>query len=389
MIELNRAPFEIKKIYNIYEYFDEPLVYTFIDKARRLFLITWVDWNDGKYTWLVKEISYQVAIQLERKEITLREVYVNSDIPNIYILEEFSNGDKKFFLSFVDQLEESILPEKDSYIEFSNENILGSVELIETATRHSNRYIVDLSLEPNNGHSNEISASVLGESLVTFQSLVQTIALGNEATVRTRIDDNTKDENELLVTETFAASFGVRMESNKFVTLLQEDPVKESIGKTIELLSAASNLSLQKEILSKNNLKSLKSLMSLLSTLSENKVGMKVKSAFPTATDEMIIHEVHLTSEESTSLLNNMENTKEIKNSEATLNGTLYSFDAKSKAFKFITEDSTIYRGYVTEEVENNSFNIPSKGEIKLSIVETNFVYTGNIKYEYQLLSWQ
>lgn len=28
-------------------------------------------------------------------------------------------------------------------------------------------------------------------------------------------------------------------------------------------------------------------------------------------------------------------------------------------------------------------------GEIKVSVSETDFIYTGNIKYEYQLLSWE
>lgn len=399
MYNIQYLPFEVYKVYKIYEFFDEPLVYSFVDRNGNLYLANWANWDEetNVNTWLYLPISKANLNKLEKKECTQRDIFEEYRNESVYVVNE-DGTEEKFYISKVYALDKDWIPGKNSYIEDINlqeESENNIYELVENTVIESNRYIVNLSLD-HGEHEKEIDSKVLGEFLIDYQNLINAVSLDRDATTRSRIPADIEEENKLMVTDTFAASFGIRLESANFANLLYDDRIVSSIKAVQKLLSLNDQNEGELDSLLKNNFneKAMEAYTDLLAKIHRYQTNLKSETLLPTTGMNFERNIARMDSNKSLKIINLVDNKQEIETETLTIYGELYSVNNKIKKFEFQEEaekdqEVVVYRGDISDVLLDVIFEVPSKGLATINIVKTINPYKHTEKEEHVLVSWE
>lgn len=394
MFKLEYDPIQDIKIYHIYEFYDEPIIFSFYNSVGSLFLANYIDWNEESNTWLYLPVSLPEIKLIETGKLNLREAIINARSSFTYIVEEYFDGQTQYYTVPIKSINEEYLPSQDSFIEFSQGNSnLGEIEFITGKVTSSNRYVVDISLEPEGSHVNEIEASSLGNTLINFQELVEAISLKDDATNTSRIPNDIREKSKMKVTDTYAASFGIRLESDVMASMMSEnDLLNKSLMKIMELLSNSNNLEISKELLTNINKKGVSKYKIFINNLIENSLDGKVKAAFPRIGDNIEVMSAEFSSKSLTRLSDSIDKFVEETSNEVTMKGTLVSYNSETTHFKFVSVDETnkgSFIGKTAQSLPKQAFEIPSIGTINLLENISSKVLTGEETKTYHLLSWE
>lgn len=397
MYELPYLPFEVYQIYRIYEFYDEPLVYSFVDRKGNLYLANWADWDEetGLNTWLYLPISKVEIIKLEKQEYSQKELFDKYSDEIVYVANE-NEFDEKYYLSKVSELNKRWLPKEDSYIENMDleESEDDEYELVEGEVVESNRYVVELSLD-HGSHEKEIDSTVLGEFLIDYQKLINAVALDSDATTRSRIPTEVEDHNKLMVTDTFAASFGIKLESAHLANLLCDNEIVNSIKSVQKLLSLddQDTADFDSVLINNFNEKAIDVYTELLSKINRYNTNLKSEAILPTGGMNVERNVAKMDSERSQNIINLINNKKIYESEVLTISGELYSVNYKTKKFQFQEDakekqESIIYKGDISDGLDI-TFEIPSRGVATINNHRTINPYKHTEKEEYVLTNWK
>lgn len=390
---LKYDPIGEKKINNIYEYYNEPLVYSFYSTLGSLFLanLVYVNDDDTIYKWTYLPVTQKELYDIEHQKLTLFELYKGSTSPIVYLYKECNEGIEYYSLLTSD-LNNEYIPDADSYIDLmdTRETGLRVIESIEDKTIKSNRYIVDLSLEVNNEHEHEIDALLLGNTLIDFQELVFSANLPAATMKQAPISVMNKEHYNMKVTQTYAASFGIRMESEKIATLFSDDPVKQSLEKIVKMFSTLEDYNNSKGYLSDYSQKSKYKFLSIIETLGKNKVDGKLSVAIPKGDTTQVLS-TRFKDEQMLRYLKKESENIVYSSEELEIEGILLAFDSKASTFKFSAKESNFdnfYNGKLSSQVTDSISSIPKTGKALILIETKTKEFTGEQSSKYTLLKW-
>ena len=136
----------------------------------------------------------------------------------------------------VETIVEEELPDPDSYLEleYHEPTLPPREESTVFSAIRSGRDVLDISLNINDQHSNEVDAELLGEVLITTQNLAYNIG-SNALSSRGPVSKDVMLANKLKASGFFAASFGIRLKSNSQQGLFGDTDASSTLEKLMEL----------------------------------------------------------------------------------------------------------------------------------------------------------
>jgi hypothetical protein len=366
-------------------YYDKPLTFTCKNDIGNMFIASCTE-LDYIEKWLFLPVSNARLIQILRGSITAYDAFKNPELDFLWEVSlkanDYTMGEAK--KTYPNMLLDEDLPDKEIVFDIlgeetftiKNEDRIGIVE----DSVKERREIFDLSIESNGSHIHEIEASFLGKVLEGTQNIVNSIA--HKKGFNGKVPKYIKEQNKLIYTGEYAASFGFRLKSHSLSNILNESELQENLETFMNLLQAKADTEKITEILKELNPSVVVHYRNFLSILKKENVAIKTYCAFP----NQHYRSLETSLKDITESLNALEsNIKEVSK-EDTLFGEIVAIDTTARSFKFISDDDEIINGTINDGVNPEEYRLPKNAEVKLKITIKLNGFTGREKIEYELL---
>ncbi|GAA0435377.1 hypothetical protein GCM10008983_09940 [Lentibacillus halophilus] len=377
----------IGNIYVIDEiiYYDKLLSFSCKNDIGNLFLAICIELDDMEQ-WLFLPVSEARLIQILRGSITAYKAFEQSEMGFIWKITIHANYNKEGKaekISF-DKLADVDLPDKDILFDVYGEDTFSikrsKQEKILEQSIKERREIIDISLELEQSHTHEIGAAFLGNVLKGTQDIVNVIShrQGMNASIPKKI----KDDNKLIYTGNYAASFGIRLKSNKLADIFNESELQRNLSVLMSLLKAKSNAEEISEITKELNPKVLSHYKNFLNLFQKEDVAINTNLAFPSNK----LNNVKLTSEDIAQSIKVLESEINETSKEYSFYGKIVAIDITRNNFKFITDDDDTISGEIDKAVNIEEFLLPKRAKVKLRVTTKISDFNDEEQIEYELL---
>ncbi|MGR5282042.1 DUF6575 domain-containing protein [Photobacterium damselae] len=380
-----KLEFKNLKPFEIFDYFDGPRFYSCKSPTNQLYLIYWVDENEGNDEWLYVKISHERYYSMKSKFFNIRDAFLKPEDGYVFYVSVSSKEDFVIEYKLPETIDIECLPEEDEFIEMddlSNINLLPK-KLSNTAeaSESSYRHVVDFALVTQN-NSYEIPASTLGPILTKFQGFID--ALGCDSVNPRRVPDDIKDSHVLNVTSLFASSFGVRLQS-KNSDFFSDSKLELSVKSALNILDTLGCEDSLYENLNKMNLLTRSRFKGFLTELVTNKLSLKTEYSNPlgsTSNSNSKYPQLKSALKTLTTSFSSNTQTKTYKNV------ILVGVDVNSDFFAIKLSCGKLLKGKLSKKLESSNFTIPSK--LTVTIEETCKVneHSDDEKWTYTLISF-
>lgn len=369
--------FKKTKIFHVYEYFDEPYLYSFSNETNSLFLADLVDYDEQRdmQVWIFLPISMKRLIKLEKGDLSLRDAFQKPESPQMYLTHEGVETSAHYNYICDSQIfkkNEDWLPDADYFIEYESDEL--EEQFDEPSSEVMGLPYVDLSIEPDK-EKHEIEAIQLANLLKSFQNLFSEIyqKFGGSARL--------EHLSTLNVTKAFSGSFGVRLVPNHAVSLFddEDDPFYRSSHQTLNLIKETTLVGLTdiskektKKIVKKYNWNILNKLKNFSDSLPQNKNGKMAISFLSTGNTNKVV-KTQFNSLTMSKFVNSIQTaalTNDVSNLKIS-NGEIISYNSKNNRVAIMDQESKITYSKVFNESLSQIFTVPSVGEAKLRITKT------------------
>jgi hypothetical protein len=366
-------------------YYDKPLTFTCTNDIGSLFLASCTE-LDVIEKWLFLPVSEARLIQILRGGISAYNAFKSPELKFLWEVNikanDYSNGEAKKILPTV--LLDEDLPDEDIVFDILAEETFTlkndeRKKIVEDAIKER-REIFDLSIESKESHVHEIEAAFLGKVLEGTQNIVNII--GHKKGFNAKVPKHIREQNKLIYTGEYAASFGFRLKSHNLTNILNESELQDNLSIFMNLLEAKADTEKITEILKGLNPAVVIHYRNFLYLLKKESVSIKTYCAFPN--EEYRILENTL--QDITESLNALEsNIKEITK-EDIFHGEIVAIDTTSRTFKFISDDEETINGVINKKLNPEEYRLPKNANVKLKVTIQLNGYTGQEKIEYELL---
>mgnify|MGYP001213392364 CR=1 FL=1 len=345
--------------HNEYLFYDEPQIFSCISRAFQLYFATLIESDSKIKKWLLVPISIGKLNMLENNSITIREIFTKPEneiiwgvisIDNTFSIEEMKPED----------LTDSMLPLPGECLDLDNGDILADHSALTTA-RDEMRDIIDISFERENEHIREIPCITLSEELENTQQLFYALAY-KEGGLYGPVPKQIKRNCCLCVSDTFAASFGVRFKSNELCDIYFETPLTNTLREFNTLLALSNNKDQMKDFLSTQSPRVAIRYRRFIKSLLTHKTALKIKNASPNNAS----FEKHLSTDELLKSLDLIDSELNELVKEERLYGKLIGINVDKQTFDFISTDDEKIHGYIAPELGGNVYSVPQVVEITL-----------------------
>lgn len=369
-------------IKDVIVFYGEPLLFSCINDFKNCFLFNCLDMNESEKQWLVLPISEAKLIRGLKGNISLYKMFKEPEGEFLWKVSEYSQNELcKSYPIKPEELKKEDLPDEDIFYDIYNDEFLEEYDdNILGESIKERREVIDISLEPNESHAHEIDASVLGSVLNSVQNIVNVIA--HKKGVNAKVPKEIKEDNKLIVTGNYAASFGIRLKSNSIADLLNQSKIQESLSILMDILESKCDIDKLTNIFNELNPSAIILYKSLLKLMNRENISFKTYCAFP----NRYYKQISFASEEIKRSIKNLENDiKELKR-EVDLYGKVAAIDTLKNKFTFITIDDTKIKGDIGENINIEEYYLPKYANIKLEMVTKLNDVTGQENIKYKLL---
>ncbi|MEZ9563468.1 DUF6575 domain-containing protein, partial [Vibrio splendidus] len=125
--ELLKLEFKKLKPFEVFDYFDGPRLYSCKSPTNQIYLISWVDENDGQDEWLYVRVSNERYYSLKNRFINIRDSFLKPEDGYAFYVSVSSKENFSIEYKLPEQIDRELLPEEDEYLDFdqpSNTNLL-------------------------------------------------------------------------------------------------------------------------------------------------------------------------------------------------------------------------------------------------------------------------
>lgn len=271
----------------------------------------------------------------------------------------------------------------DELREYSEKLGVGNRASVASVAKKEKCSVVEVSFEEGDGHDYEISCTALGEALDSLQKLVYSLAYKEDKTFG-QFPRSIREQFELKVSATFAASFGVQLKTNAFDDEMKQRESDEVIEKLDSLIAVSQSTDSLTEVLSNESRRTYVYYNDFLRGLKRNNLGFRINSASPFRK----FNSRHMSTKQVTNMIQRIGNDIEkIKKTEQ-FHGILKGINIEKKQFTFIANvegESLRIDGSIDGDLLEKKFTVPSNAKVT---VETRISFdkrTGKEKCAYKL----
>ncbi|MBU8908977.1 DUF6575 domain-containing protein [Desertibacillus haloalkaliphilus] len=366
-------------------YYDKPLTFTCKNDIGNQYIASCIELEEEEQ-WLFLPLSEARLTQVLRGSITAYNAFKNPETGFLWKVflqaNNYSFGKAKRIQS--SELYEDDLPDKDIVYDVYGEEVFS----IKSDERNSivqdsvkeRREFLDLSLEMGESHVHEIEAAFLGKVLESTQNVVNII--GHKKGVNGKVPKHIKEENKLIYSGDFAASFGFRLKSNNLANILNESDLQDSLTIFMNLLESKSNTKKIMEIIKDLNPSVIHHYKNFLNLLKNENVSVKTYCAFP---NENYRH-INISIDDIKKSIKALDSEIKEYTKEDTFQERIVAIDTTNKTFKFISDDDETISGLIGENVNTDEYRLPKDARVKLNIKIKLNDFTGQENIDYELV---
>lgn len=366
---------------SLYGFYEEPLLFSCTSKIGNNYLF--IRLNSETAQWLAVAVSERRLELLERNDLEIRKAFTEPEEGFTYRVDEVA-GDYNLDILKPEQLTNDMLPFPGEYLDYAGEQGFGTDSITVLANREKCG-VVEIAFEEDDGHAHEISCAALGEALSNLQNLVCSLAYKEDKTFG-QIPRTIRDQYELKVIDTFAASFGVKLKTNE---LDEEEKLKdfdEVFEKLDGLIAVSESADSFEKILSKESRRTFGYYYDFLNGLKRNKLGFCLYSASPFRR----FNPRHMSTTQVGNMLQRIGiDIKEIKKEEQ-FEGTLKGINIDKKKFTFIAKadgEEVKINGNISKEMTERSFMVPCNTKVTVETTTSFDKTTGKEKHTFKLIN--
>ena len=101
---------------NVYIYYDEPILYSFWNDKKELYVCNLIKESVNYQRWLYMRVSVDDLFKFEDGKISLLECLKGSKYTGCYVSEDFVGGETKYYKVDKGLISDKVLPSEDYYI---------------------------------------------------------------------------------------------------------------------------------------------------------------------------------------------------------------------------------------------------------------------------------
>lgn len=335
----------------VFIYYDGPCVFSVKNILGHRYVGILESITDEYDRYILVPVSTARYIELVRNNITIREAYLSSELGGVFCLDRTSTEISSTKLLNKDDLLNCNLPPENEYLNFK-ESYTAS-ELI-SKSEEQKVGIAQISFEKTDGHKQTIKAKELSLLLGKLQKVMDGIykdwreEQGNACDQEKNI--RMKKAAQLEVTRSYAASFGIEIESMEYRDIFNDSEFDEIMEKFVSIATLDDNFTAD---FCKSNENALKALKDYYKVLMMNNFAYR----FQTSTPERKVSRFALSTSDITHKYTILSQIADDGVVQEKLEGRLYAFDVKSKTFKFSILGAKEISGKIDPDFDETIFD--------------------------------
>ena len=372
------------EIVEVYDYYDQPILFSCKNAAGHLYLVVAADENDQHEIWLYAGVSTERLNLIRSGAIDLHDAFAKPE--GGFLLQATVPYEDQIPLRIEpiqpNQISEDMLPTAGERLDLKT-NTLPALSSSEEIAKSRKQEILDLALSFAGAFRTEVSIAPLSNILGGFQEVINTVGMvcGNE----NQVTENIRSNMEVSLLAIGAGSFDIRLASTKIVDLLDHSDFGDAIEEFLKLLNAANNHERLKALLDQLTSRVARSYTQFLKALNESVIDTRFtwKSPNPDRGGSAFLSKAQIQK-----VIEILERFQEEEPVIFNVTGKLTGVFLSNKTFEIETTDKP-YKGKITDEaietVQNATLSQIYTAEIQ-EITERSET-TDETKTKYQLLS--
>lgn len=363
----------------VFDFYDGPRFYSCRDVVGQLYVVYWIDEGDDKTSWLYFRVSPERYTSLKQGFVTIAFALSNPEEGYAFVVHITSDGVSIDEVQ-AEQIDPEWLPPIDERLSVVAITLPErSVSAVEAA-KSGNRQVFDLAFQKNS-NTYEMGCGKLGRLLDAVQSTVFAFACAPNRDIR-RVPEEVKFNNEVLVTDVFASSFGIRLKT-KGADLFSNDDSARALQTLTELIAVLSVPETLSSNLHRLNILGRSRFKHLLRVMVDAEISVTADWGAPSGTNR----QAHASYSEISRALQELEATDDATTRTVERSGRLVGVDVQSNFFALVANGTEVIKGTLTPSIAQQRFEVPS--QVRATIEETCVVdpLTDREKWTYVLLA--
>jgi hypothetical protein len=362
----------------VFDYYDGPRFYSCRDVVGQLYLVYWVDESEAGTSWLYLRISLERYAALKRGDVPIADALSRPEDDSVLIVRSCG---QEFLVEQLTaaEIEPDWLPAPQDRLAIGHAALPTRLSSPADLAPRVRRQVFDVAFEKIS-NTYEMAAGKLGRLLEAFQNTIYALSCDPKLDIR-RVPEETKQRSELMVTELFASSFGVRLQT-KGVGLFEADDTERALLTLAELIDALSAPETLAEDLHQLNILARSRFKHLLRVLVDSQVSVKADWATPLGR----ARQSRASFADISLSLQKLEASDAATSRVVERSVRLVGVDVQSDFFAVVLDDGEVIKGKLSKGLASKHFEVPSL--IKAKLQETSVVdpLTDREKWTYVLL---
>lgn len=349
------------RVLEIYEYYNEPLLFSCENRTGQIYIAVCVEEFDLKTRWFYLPVSLSRFNSIKQGIMSLQRAFLSAEDGSVWDVYELArNAGYETCRLSTSQISIDDLPADDSFLRSSPKSLPDLLVPALFEAERTKRDVLDISISSDNYHSTEINAETLGLVLLSTQGLIHALGyLGKSH--KGRIPKEQEEDTTLRATYAYAASFGIRLESKSY-DLFGETKSSSAINKFVSLVKTKYELTDLIEILSTAGIRVSSKYKYFLKTIRDNGLTISAEWGSPARHSD----KASITAKDASVILQVLDKTGDIFTETHTLRGRLEGVYIASNSFWFTSEDGRHYKGELEEGMRGSTFPVPSDVTVEI-----------------------
>ncbi len=375
------------EIVEIYEYYDQPVLYSCKNAAGHFYLVVAAAEDAQFLTWLCVAVSTKRLNLIRSGKIDLHDAFADSENPYAIQVkvpyEEHASVQTDFIES--NQIPADMLPIPGECLDFETE-ILPVLSDPEEIAKLRKQESLNLILNFAVGSKTQAPIAILSNIFGKLQTVINTI--GMICFNSTQITEEIRNSMQISLLQVSRGSFNIHLASPEVtqLNLFDNSDCGDAIEKFFELLKAKNNEEKLKELLGQLKLRATKDYANFLQSLNESVIDTEFKWISPNPNRGGT---ASLSNSQMQEVIEILEKFQEETPTKFTITGILIAASLRTNRFEIKTTEKT-YTGDIADEVfetvENVTLNQQYTAEIQ-EITERSEATDELTRPKYLLLS--
>ncbi len=375
------------EIVEVYEYYDQPVLYACKNAAGHFYLVVAAAEDAQFLTWLCVAVSTERLNLIRSGKIDLHDAFADSENSHAIQVKVPYEEHASVLTDFIqsNQIPEDMLPIRGEYLELEIDT-LPLLSKAEETTESRNQEILNLILNFAIGSKTQAPITTLSNIFGTLQTVINTI--GMICLNASQVTEAIKNSMQISLFQVHPGSFNIHLASPEVtqLDLFDHSDCGDAIEKFFELLKAENNQEKLKELLGPLRLRVAKDYTNFLQALNESVIDTEFKWISPNPNRGGT---AHLSNSQMQEVIEILEKFQEEAPSKFTIIGILIGASLRTNRFEIKTAEKN-YTGDIAAEVfetvENVTLNRQYTAEIQ-EVTERNEATDELTKPKYLLLS--